>query len=601
MTRPTWTFSLALLLPLLLPAAALARDTGGNFQVTTEAFGDSEPSAAMADDGSFIVSWVAGGADVQARRFDPAGAPLAGEFHVGDITSTYPGGTAATLDRSGFLVVWGNEPKHSAAFLLGQRFDHENHPLGEPFSPAGPTDPDVASDPKGNSVIVGAGANGMVATRRNALGQQVGSVIQVSSRASYPGVTVDAAGNFVVTWQGERGIFAQRFSATGSPRGGAVKVTSDISAPALAGNRQGQFIVAWRAGSSLWARFYSPSGQPRTKVLVSNAAVESTFLSAAMDAEGKVLVTWTCCDNSSFNTLYGRWLDRTGAPSGGPFPVSTAKPGRFVSAPDAASGPKDRFLVVWQGDLGSTPAGVVPTIFGRRLAFARPGDDPCLLRRGNFVCDTAHDGGEEELLVPFRGPGSDTPLLGDLDGDGDDDPCRYRPGRLLCDTAHDGGAAELVLAFGQDGDIPLLGDLDGEGRDDACVYRGTQLLCDTAHNGGTAELVVSFNPFGHPLVLPFLADMDGDGDDDPCVARNGQLLCDTEHDGGPEELVVTVNFGAEGEVLLLGDVNNDRRADPCVYRDGRFLCDTRRDGSADLIIPFRGPGAIPLLGNLDGL
>jgi hypothetical protein len=355
--------------------------------------------------------------------------------------------------------------------------------------------------------------------------------------------------------------------------------------------------VAWQAGTSLWTRLYSSAGKPLTPpVLVTNAvARDEAPPSAAMDAEGKFLVTWGCCYSRRPLAVYGRWFASSGAPSGGAFQISSGEAGS--EAPTAASGPKNRFLVVWQGAVGTTS-----TIVGRRLAFARPGDDPCLLRRGNFACDTAHDGGEEELLVPFRGPGSDTPLLGDLDGDGDDDPCRYRPGTFLCDTAHNGGTAELVVAFGQAGDIPLLGDLDGEGRDDACVYRGTEFLCDSAHNGGTAEVIVSFNPFARTVVLPFLADVDGDGDDDPCVARNGQLLCDTEHDGGPEELAVTVDFGAAGDVLLLGDVDDDLRADPCVYRDGRFRCDTRRNGSANLIIPFRGPaGAIPLLGNLDGL
>ncbi|HSF41588.1 MAG TPA: hypothetical protein VLT87_17450, partial [Thermoanaerobaculia bacterium] len=262
--RRTWTCGLALLLPLLLPAAALARDPGGEFQVPSQPDGGSEPSAAMDDDGGSIVSWVSGGYNVQARRFDPSGAPLAGEFQAGQIGATYSGGTATALDRSGFLVVWGNLPKYSGGYLQGQRFDRENHPLlPEPFSPAGTFAPRVASDPKGNSVIVAVTSAGVVATRRNARGQQAGGVIQVS-RGSSPDVTVDAAGNFVVAWQGEQGLFARRFSAHGSPRGGAVKVTANASPPALAGNRQGQFAVAWRAGSSLWARFYSPSGEPRT-------------------------------------------------------------------------------------------------------------------------------------------------------------------------------------------------------------------------------------------------------------------------------------------------------------------------------------------------
>lgn len=592
------TFGLALLLPLLLTAAVLARDPGGEFQVTTEAGGEHSSSAAMDDQGSFVVSWVNQGYHVEARLFAPDGEPLGGEFEAGQIAATYAGSTSVALDRSGFLVVWGNHPKYSGSFLLGQRFDREGHPrLSQPFSPPGSFSPTVASDPRGNSVILGVGSSGITATRRNAAGQAVGGPIQVAGRGQAADVTMDAAGNFVVAWREEQGLFARRFTAAGAPRGSAFRISRDAATPAIAGNRGGRFAVAWQAGTSLWSRLYSPAGKPLTPpvLVVSTAVPDEASVSAAMDAEGKVLVTWSCCYSLRSITVYGRWFDSSGAPSGGAFQISSRE--ASSEAPSAASGPKNRFLVVWQGAAGTTS-----TIVGRRLAFARPGDDPCLLRRGNFVCDTAHDGGEEELLVSFRGPGSDIPLLGDLDGDGDDDPCRYRPGTFLCDSAHDGGTPELVVAFGQAGDIPLLGDLDGEGRDDACVYRGNHFLCDSAHNGGTAELVVSFNPFGHPLVRPFLADVDGDGDDDPCVARNGLLLCDTEHDGLFEEVSIPVDFGATGDVLLLGDVNDDRRADPCVYRDGRFRCDTGRDGSPDLIIPFRGPAeAIPLLGNLDGL
>ena len=604
--KRAWTFPLALLLPLLLPAAALARDPGGEFQVSAASHSGYSASAGMDDEGGFVVSWVDNSYDITARRFAPDGKAAGGEFEVGRVQAVYAGATATTLDRSGFLVVWENNPKYYPLFLLGQRLDRDGHPLlSNPFTPPGYSNPDVASDPKGNSVIVAStwagGSNEVLATRRNAAGRQLGGTIHVAPGAD-PSVTVDAAGNFVVAWAKDRGVFARRYGANGAPRGAAVKVADlpeYLSGPALAGNRQGRFAVVWRTPATIWARFYSPSGEPRGKpVRVTEASDRNSYVTAAMDAEGKVLVSWTCCSAAtSQSTIYGRWFDSSGAPSGRAFRISSDT--GYQSRPDAASGLKNRFVVVWDGfPLPSPAGGTTRGILARRLAFARPGDDPCLLWRGNFVCDTAHDGGEEELLVSFRGPGSDVPLLGDLDGDGGDDPCRYRSGRFLCDVDHDGGTPELTLVFGQAGDLPLLGDLDGEGRDDACVYRGNQFLCDSAHNGGTAELVVSFGRAGD---LPFLADVDGDGADDPCVARDGLLLCDQEHDGGSEDFSLSIDFGAQGDVLLLGDVDDDHRADPCVYRDGRFLCDTKRDGSADLVIPFAFRGAVPLLGNVDGL
>ncbi|HKV11221.1 MAG TPA: hypothetical protein VJ725_23975 [Thermoanaerobaculia bacterium] len=596
--KQTWTCRLALLLPLLLPTAALARDPGSEFRVS--AGSGNEASAGMDDEGGFVVSWVSSNYGVKARRFAPDGKPASGEFEVGHASGYYSGDTSAALDRSGFLVVWENLYKYGGGYLRGQRVDRDGHPLlSQPFAPRGARHPNVASDPQGSSVIVGTYSSAVVANRRNSAGQPVGRTIRVA-QGSAPDVTVDAAGNFVVAWSHGGGILARRYSADGAPRGEAFQVAEpveDLSNLVLAGNRQGHFAVAWQTGTSVWVRFFSFSGEPRTgPVRVTDMIGSDSNITAAMDAEGQVLVSWDCCFYSPGKfTIYGRWLESSGALSGRVFPISSGTVNQI--RPDAASGPKNRFVVVWDGPLTSAEGAPWP-IHGRRLTFARPGDDPCLLQSGGFACDTAHDGGEEEILISFRGPESDTPLLGDLDGDGDDDPCRYRPGRFLCDVAHDGGTPELTLAFGRAGDLPLLGDLDGEGRDDACVYRGNQFLCDSAHNGGTPELIVSFGRAGD---LPFLADVDGDGDDDPCVARDGLLLCDQEHDGGSEDFSLSIDFGAQGDVLLLGDVDDDHRADPCVYRDGRFLCDTKRDGSADLVIPFAFRGAVPLLGNVDGL
>jgi hypothetical protein len=600
--RRAWIGSLALLLPLLLPAAALARDPGGEFQVSgAHSTYAGSPSVSMDGDGSFVVSWL-NGYDVEARRYDPAGQPVGGEFLVGTVGATYTGTTAVTLDRSGFLVVWENVPKYANVYLNGRRLDRAGRPLGKRFTLSDSSSPSVASDPRGNSVTVAQYSDGRIeAIRHNAAGKLRGGPIRVASGGSNPDVTVDAAGNFVVSWNGSEGVLLRRYDAQGAPLGRTLRVTRDEAAvPTLAGNRAGRFAVAWWARKALWIRFYSPSGTPAAPpVRVADTPdVIPGIPSAAMDAEGKVLVTWACCDaypDSSPRFMFGRWFDASGAPSGGVFPIGNLP--QNYPQPAAAAGPKDRFLVVWSGHPASAPPNSPSAILGRHLAFARPGDDPCLLR-GGFACDTAHDGGEEELLLFFPGLRGDIVLLGDPDGDGDDDPCRFRDGQFLCDTAHDGGGAELRLAFGQAGDRPLLGDLDGEGRDDACLFRGDQFLCDTAHNGGTAEVVVNF---GQPGELAFLGDVDGDGDDDPCVARNGFLLCDTEHDGGAEDVAIRVDFGRAGDVLLLGDVNADGRADPCVHREGRFLCDTRRDGSADLVFRFSAPGATPLLGNVDGI
>jgi hypothetical protein len=126
------------------------------------------------------------------------------------------------------------------------------------------------------------------------------------------------------------------------------------------------------------------------------------------------------------------------------------------------------------------------------------------VRRGaTFLCDTARDGGRAETRVRF-GRSTETPLLGDVDGDGDDDPCVFRPasGVIACDASHD-GVEDITLPLGPvfAGDQPLLGNVDGDGRDDACVRRDVDILC------GSSLTRINFAPLRLGDV-PLLGDLD---------------------------------------------------------------------------------------------
>jgi hypothetical protein len=586
----------------LLPLALSARDPGGVFQVTESANGEYRPAVSMDSTGEFVVAW-ARPVSVWARRFDRNAKPLGGEFQVDEGISHYVGTISTALGSSGFLVVWDDIHKYAGSSFESRRFGRGGQSKTAVHGLAGGGG-EVAADPRGNFMVVASsGERGIFASVWNRRDGRPRSFRLIPTRG-VPDVAAGGSGNFIVAWAGAQGILAQRFTATGETRGSRLQVAPGPFdplnlyrwKPAVAANSQGRFVVVWPGETAIFARFYDPSGEPRTgPVLVANGIERETSLGfdVAMDAEGKVLVVWNCCSAPGVDpTVFARRFEASGAPAGGVFQVSPPDAQGEVAA---AAGPKGEFVVVWAG-------GPTRTILGRRLAWARPGDDPCLFGRGTFVCDAAHDGGEEEVLLRFGGGPGGVPLLGDVDGDGDEDPCVHRGRSFLCDTAHDGGAAEVRLDFGEGvalGDFPLLGDLDGEGRDDACVRRGNQFLCDSAHNGGTAELVVTFGGAGD---VPLLGDVDGDGGDDPCVARDGQLACDTDHDGGSAELTIPLDFKPQArDVVLLGDVDGDGDEDPCVYRNGRFLCDTTRDGKADLVIPFAGPGLVPVLGNVDGL
>jgi hypothetical protein len=189
--------------------------------------------------------------------------------------------------------------------------------------------------------------------------------------------------------------------------------------------------------------------------------------------------------------------------------------------------------------------------------------DPCVVRKGRFLCDTGHDFGRAEVQIPYTVTGGQAVLVGDIDGDGRDDPCQFLAGHFRCDTAHDGGAFEVDIAFGAEiwsdrgsEGVALLGDVDGDGRDDPCVTptHSGEFRCDTAHDGGAPETVITFGAVGGGGA-PILADFNGDGRDDPCISITGIFSCDTAHDGGAAELEFSLGRGVPNAWPLIGNLD----------------------------------------------
>ncbi len=595
-TKPILLCFLAL---VLLPLAAPARDLTGEIEVSP--FGGFDRAASMNGHGEVLVVWQDGVSTV-GRLFAPDNAPRGPEFEVAQPTHDYLGSLAASIDSRGFSVVWDEQSRFGGASYV-RRFDARGEPLTNPVGVA--SLPTVDTDPRGRSVVITFGGKGLQGQRFDAAGKPIGPpfpLVESPAGGFYSPVKVaaDGQGSFVVVWKPASGeLLGRRFDAGGRPRGAVFQIAGAAGTFDLAGNGQGSFVALWTSPRGVRARVYKPTGEaPRESILVASriTSLESGKVSVAMDAAGRFLATWDCCHSSPLLPLevFGRFFEASGAPLDRAFRLALEDPvpHRDFGA-DAAGGPAGEFFAVWQRFTDfSTFSGIV----GRRLQWARRGDDLCLFSRGVFDCDVVHDGGAKTVGVSF-GEADALPLLGDFDGDGRDDYCVYRDGRFRCDTAHDGGAAEVDLAFGQ-GPFALLGDLDGDGRDDPCVSQGDQVLCDTAHNGGSAEVVVNI---GVPSGPVFLADEDGDGDGDVCLFRIDSLLCDTGDDGGAFEARIPFR-PKPGDYLLFGDVDDDGRDDPCVIRRNRLLCDTAHEGVYRVSYPFPlRAGEVPLLGDVNGI
>ena len=87
---------------------------GEEFQINTTSSGNqAEPAVAMDAAAGFVVSWQGPGLieedqeDIFARRFDPNGRPIGGEFRVNGLTDDqqlFP--SVAVNDNGTFIVVW---------------------------------------------------------------------------------------------------------------------------------------------------------------------------------------------------------------------------------------------------------------------------------------------------------------------------------------------------------------------------------------------------------------------------------------------------------------------------------------------------------------
>ena len=114
------------------------------------------------------------------------------------------------------------------------------------------------------------------------------------------------------------------------------------------------------------------------------------------------------------------------------------------------------------------------------------------------------------------------PFIGDWNGDGSTiSASGARPGRFYLDLngndRWDGAAGgDDVFSFGLATDTPVIGDWNGDGLDDVGVRRGARFLLDANGNDqwdGTAGGDVSVG-FGVTTDIAVIGDWNGDGVDD---------------------------------------------------------------------------------------
>ncbi len=158
---------------------------------------------------------------------------------------------------------------------------------------------------------------------------------------------------------------------------------------------------------------------------------------------------------------------------------------------------------------------------------------------------------------------------------------------------HTGGASDTAVAFGSATDTPVVGDWDGDGKDTPGVRRGNDWYLDNGFDG-TADIAVAF---GSATDTPVVGDWNGDGVVTPGVRRGNDWYLDNGFDGTAD---IAVAFGSATDTPVVGDWDGDGKDTPGVRRGKDWYLDNGFDGTADIAVAFGGATDTPVVGDWDG-
>lgn len=146
--------------------------------------------------------------------------------------------------------------------------------------------------------------------------------------------------------------------------------TGDQQGPSIGGGAAGGFVVVWSAsdqggsGDRIFGRRIDRSGAPRgEEILVSAGGVgDQSGAVVEVDGTGNSVVVWQRYDSINLRwQILGRRFDREGEPRGMEFEVGSREPTRRMS-PSVAMRDSGEFVVAWQ-----QPDGGADGIFARRF------------------------------------------------------------------------------------------------------------------------------------------------------------------------------------------------------------------------------------------
>jgi hypothetical protein len=365
-------------------------DVDPEFVVNVYTEGDQmNPVVVAMPGGLFLVVWESGclhdcqGQDgselgVYARRFEPSGLPLGGEFRVNDQVDYNQADPAAVMLPDGrFAIVWATESELTTDYwdvrlklygsegveLTGE-IPVNTETVGTQWRPR------VGLSSDGVALVIweheGGQGHGIMGRRFDSYGDPLGasSLVSGSDGGEEPDLASVPDGRAVVVWSGGgwggSGILAQ-ILAEGEPVGDTIGVNESIAAgypmPSVAMGPGGEFVVAWSGADGngedeydIKARAFSGDASPITDELAVNTDTSGLQMASVvtMSLSGdQFLVAWESkLDAGANNEVIAKTYLLDGTVQKEDFVVNSYQ-AEMQDAPSATP-TYDGFLVAWQ-------------------------------------------------------------------------------------------------------------------------------------------------------------------------------------------------------------------------------------------------------------
>ncbi|MCA9094225.1 MAG: VCBS repeat-containing protein [Planctomycetaceae bacterium] len=610
-------------------------------------FSGSSPDSvemAMDADGDYVITWSnpnqdSGTSGIFARQYNAAGIPQGPEFRVNTFTTgTQIAPDIAMDDAGNFVIVWESHMLDGTGIeIFGQRYDSAGAPQGGEFhvntwTTNSQSQPSVAMDADGDFVVTWSSLH-QATTGLDVYGQRYDSngvkqggeflINTTTFENQAPSrVTMDQDGDFVVVWNAfdgnDFGVFGQRFNALGTPQGTEFLVNTFTSGAQRASDLKmdaaGNFVVLWETSSldmslfGVFAQRYNAAGTPLGPYIQVNTWVSKDQSDSSLDMQpnGDFVVTWTSfLQDGSLNGVYAQSFFADGQFDGVEFQVHTTTTGHQHSSAVAVDDEGD-FVIVWLGPQ-AVEGNSGDSVMMQRYRESQS-DDLGVWRSSGFYLDANHsdtwNGTGLDTLNGF-GIASDTPLVGDWNGDGFSDIGVWRNGIFYLDAngngVWDGASTDRRFNFGISSDTPLVGDWNNDGFDDVGVWRSGKFYLDLNGNQQWDSGLDAFFSFGSSSDTPIIGDWNADGVDDVGVWRAGKFYLDANGNRAWNSGVdAFFSFGISTDKPIIGDWNGDGMDDPAVWRTGKFYLDL--DGNrtwnsgTDAVIRFGSLNDSPLIG-----